>query len=537
MNGKHHFRTKSVASVFVFLWLGCVSAFAQRANEPVREWTDMTGKYTVQARLERIDVDQVVLRKTDGTVARVPINRLSQADREYVESRTNRPPENKKENAVTEGLEISATISRKEPFDIIIFSDIEQQNPIFVTLTIKGQSVVDAAKYGKFKFDSISDDQGNSLKLLVPLKGKFNEELDSNMADVNHFFLEKPDTLKLHLVVSNPAADANSIKIDGSFYLDIVPSITIKDVLKNLNQPLKAPGLDKIGQFVASYPERGESDVEGSLAIDFTGDRKKIDTVELLDGSGIQISTGGMGTGNRSKARIIRWAGEKLPEDTQLRVVLAGDSKESRFPITLKNVVIDPNKQKPKTGTENNGSNSGSANRGQNRMEQGQQGQGQGEREQRGQGQNGQGQSGRGQNSNAAHGKPAPVNIAVAFFQACRQGNLDIVKKHLQSYPSLNHRKDPRWKETAFSKACWNGRLEVIKYLLEQGADINARAGDLVTPLHQAARQGQLETVKFLLNNGADKTLKDNKGQTASDMAKTAGHTEVVRTITDHSGR
>ena len=506
MNLANHFLFRLSISVITIACLGCVNAVAQQPGEPVRTWKDQSGKYSVQARLERIDVDQVVLRKTDGSVVRVPIDRLSQDDRKYIESRSSKTAGGANSGNGGNGLSISASISRQEPFDLIIFPDVERQKPIYVTVTIKGPQILDAKQYGKFKFDSITDDKGNKLKLLLPLKGKFNEELEKGMVRLDHFFLEKPNTLTLHLVVSNPSAGANEIKIDGSFYLDIQPAITIKDVLKNLNQPLKAPGLEKIGQFVPLYPKRGESDVEGSLAIDFTGDRRKIDTIELLNGDGMQISTGGTGSGSSRKARIIRWAGEKLPADTQLRVVLEGDSKNTRIPISLKNVVIDPRKAKAKPSSQGNQTKPGNSNSGQKQMAQR-------------------------QGNKPVNNQRAPVNIAVEFFNACRQGKLDIVKKHLQKYPSLNRRKDPRWRETAFSKACWNGQLKVIEYLLEHGADIDARAGDLVTPLHQAARQGQLETVKFLLEKGADKSLKDNKGKTASDMAKSNGHDDVVRAI------
>jgi hypothetical protein len=52
-----------------------------------RVWTDVSGKYTIDADLIVFNEKQVVLQRKDGELGAVPIDQLSQADREYLQSK------------------------------------------------------------------------------------------------------------------------------------------------------------------------------------------------------------------------------------------------------------------------------------------------------------------------------------------------------------------------------------------------------------------------------------------------------------------
>lgn len=52
-----------------------------------RTWTDSTGNYEVAAELVAFNENQVVLKRTDDHLLVVPIDRLSQADRDYLQSK------------------------------------------------------------------------------------------------------------------------------------------------------------------------------------------------------------------------------------------------------------------------------------------------------------------------------------------------------------------------------------------------------------------------------------------------------------------
>ena len=66
---------------------------ANKREEPIRTWTDSTGKLRIRARLEGVDEESVHLRKEDGELVTVPLERLGKGDRVYAElcrSRTKR---------------------------------------------------------------------------------------------------------------------------------------------------------------------------------------------------------------------------------------------------------------------------------------------------------------------------------------------------------------------------------------------------------------------------------------------------------------
>ena len=51
-----------------------------------RKWTDATGKFSIEAELVEVKDDQVALKKTDGKVIKLPVARLSEIDRRYLNS-------------------------------------------------------------------------------------------------------------------------------------------------------------------------------------------------------------------------------------------------------------------------------------------------------------------------------------------------------------------------------------------------------------------------------------------------------------------
>ncbi|MAM71562.1 MAG: hypothetical protein CMP91_10510 [Gammaproteobacteria bacterium] len=60
---------------------------------------------------------------------------------------------------------------------------------------------------------------------------------------------------------------------------------------------------------------------------------------------------------------------------------------------------------------------------------------------------------------------------------------------------------------------------ESVQLLLDNGADVNAIAGDGTSVLHQAVSTGNETVVEFLIAEGADLSIKDNSNRTALDVA------------------
>lgn len=69
---------------------------------------------------------------------------------------------------------------------------------------------------------------------------------------------------------------------------------------------------------------------------------------------------------------------------------------------------------------------------------------------------------------------------------------------------------------------------------LNQGADVNCRDRDGLTPLIWAAIQGHEEIVRLLLERGGDLEARNHNGDTALMWASLMGHKDVVELILDH---
>jgi outer membrane protein assembly factor BamB len=82
------------AAVLLWLWLALsggalpaqpAGAGASGDQPAMRFWTDATGKFRIRASLEAFEDDQVTLRREDGEVVTVPLERLSAMDRRFLE--------------------------------------------------------------------------------------------------------------------------------------------------------------------------------------------------------------------------------------------------------------------------------------------------------------------------------------------------------------------------------------------------------------------------------------------------------------------
>ena len=68
------------------------------------------------------------------------------------------------------------------------------------------------------------------------------------------------------------------------------------------------------------------------------------------------------------------------------------------------------------------------------------------------------------------------------FFQAIRNGNVEIVKSMLNRDKSLASRTDQRG-FTPLVMATYSDQLEIVKLILEAGADVNLKVGQGNTAL------------------------------------------------------
>jgi SLA1 Homology Domain 1 (SHD1) protein len=61
-----------------------ISKTAGQPSTALRKWTDITGKFKIEAELVSLTDGNVQLKKKDGSLVSVPLDKLSQADREFI---------------------------------------------------------------------------------------------------------------------------------------------------------------------------------------------------------------------------------------------------------------------------------------------------------------------------------------------------------------------------------------------------------------------------------------------------------------------
>ena len=105
----------------------------------------------------------------------------------------------------------------------------------------------------------------------------------------------------------------------------------------------------------------------------------------------------------------------------------------------------------------------------------------------------------------------------------------------------LDGKKDPRVQRDQAQRAllvdlCWaasEGDLNGIRRLIVSGVDLDGADYDGRTAWHLAASEDQREVVELFVRRGARLDPVDRWGNTPEDDARRAGHTEIVRLLSD----
>ncbi|HVJ46618.1 MAG TPA: ankyrin repeat domain-containing protein, partial [Luteolibacter sp.] len=115
------------------------------------------------------------------------------------------------------------------------------------------------------------------------------------------------------------------------------------------------------------------------------------------------------------------------------------------------------------------------------------------------------------------------------WFRACREGNVEAMKKFL----SAGFSKDTRDAagDTSLHVAALAGQENAADFLLRRGVAIDSKGAKGRTPLMAAAAAGKSEMVSWLLRQGADPQAKDDEGFKALMISVREGNSKVVEQL------
>ena len=103
------------------------------------------------------------------------------------------------------------------------------------------------------------------------------------------------------------------------------------------------------------------------------------------------------------------------------------------------------------------------------------------------------------------------------LMMAALKGRLDWARSLLERGAKVQK---PGWSPVHY--AATGPSTELLALMLDRGADINARAPDMSTPLMMAVRFGPEDSVKLLVKRGAEKSYINERNVTAADLARHA---------------
>jgi ankyrin repeat protein len=117
------------------------------------------------------------------------------------------------------------------------------------------------------------------------------------------------------------------------------------------------------------------------------------------------------------------------------------------------------------------------------------------------------------------------------FYDACKYGNLDIVKQGIHENIDFDSQIADYSQLTPLHMASMNGRYEVVHELVKAGANIESRNYRGSTPLQYACYYNYLDISQELINAGANIYSENNYGHRALDIACIHGHLPIVREL------
>ncbi|MCX7045654.1 MAG: ankyrin repeat domain-containing protein [Candidatus Sumerlaeota bacterium] len=122
-------------------------------------------------------------------------------------------------------------------------------------------------------------------------------------------------------------------------------------------------------------------------------------------------------------------------------------------------------------------------------------------------------------------------DIHVDLHQACKDGDIAVVKKILARKGADVNARGIQFGERPLHWAAGQGHLEIVDFLLDHGADINATDKDGIVPLQVAVGKNQIAIVRRLVERKANLNHKCSDGSTPLYGAVYKDYLEIARLL------
>lgn len=116
-----------------------------------------------------------------------------------------------------------------------------------------------------------------------------------------------------------------------------------------------------------------------------------------------------------------------------------------------------------------------------------------------------------------ASAPPTETGSRIGLHQAVVEGNLEVVREHIEDGSDLNV-KEPSGGSSPLLSAAMFGQTEIASALIDAGAAVNQQNNEGSTALITAAFMCRTEIVEALLAAGADRSMANNAGSTPLDV-------------------